>query len=388
MDPATRFRLPAPSAAWAASLAGLRPDAASYADADELWPGGELDPAALDRRLRLLDVPAHDIDEVLGAGVSFAADPGLREFAARIATAFARARAAADAAGDGSGPDLRTQPGSWPSLADRVDTAAADAVRRWGWVLVYAAALPGLLRWHADHGLDPATSEQTVADVGAQVAAHRRITGGGGLADQEWLVLHATGRLVRVGRLQVAVGRAGPALAVAAGVPVGTGLLDLHVPATGGAMTPDACERSLAAAPGVVARLHPGLEPALITCTSWLLDDRLATVLPADSNIRAFAGRFTLLTRTAREEPDADIRRFLFSSPSGTDARDLPRDSSLRRAVADRMAAGEHWWTRSGWARLEVPPPGTATAATGPPHRRGRDGPPHRRGTDRDAATE
>lgn len=358
-EPATRFRLPPSSSAWAASLAGLRPDAASYTDADELWPAGELDPVALGRRLRLLDIVGQDVAEVLAAGADVAADPGLRELAARVATAFARARAAGDAAGDGSGPDLQTQTGSWPPLA-----GPSDAVRRWGWVLVYAAALPGLLRWHADHGLDPTTSEATVADVGAQVVAHRRISGRGGLTDQEWLVLHATGRLVRVGRLQVAVGRADPTLAAAAGVPAGTGLLDVHVPATGGPMSPAACQDALAAAPGVVARLHPGLEPVLVTCHSWLLDEGLSTLLPVDSNIRAFAGRFTLLLGDESEEPDADIRRFLFTVPPGTGVGALPRDSSLRRSVADRMAAGQHFRTRTGWARLGAPGSGAARGPT------------------------
>jgi len=366
VDPATRLRLPPSSSAWAASLAGLRPDAASYADADELWPAGDLDPVALGRRLRLLDIPGDDVLDVVAAGAEVAADPGLRELAARVATAFARSRAAADAVGDGSGPNLQTQTGSWPAL-----TGPSDAVRRWGWVLVYAAALPGLLRWHADHGLDPTTSEATVADVGAQVAAHRRISGRGGLSDQEWLVLHATGRLVRVGRLQVAVGHADPALAAAAGVPADTGLLDVHIPATGGPMSPAACQRSLAAAPGVVAQLHPGLEPVLVTCHSWLLDEGLSTLLPVDSNIRAFASRFTLLPgdgdgdRDGAEEPDADVRRFLFTVPLGTGVGALPRDSSLRRAVADRMAAGQQFRTRSGWARLDAPTPGTRASRAG-----------------------
>ena len=131
IDPAARFRLPSCSAGWAASLAGLRPDAASFADADELWPAGELDPVALGRRLRLLAVDGDDVPEVLAAGAEVAADPGLREFAARVATAFARARAGADAAGDGTGPDLTTQAGAWPEL-----TGPSDAVVRWGWVLV------------------------------------------------------------------------------------------------------------------------------------------------------------------------------------------------------------------------------------------------------------
>lgn len=360
VDPATRFRLPPSSAAWAASLAGLRPDPASYADADELWPAGELDPVALGSRLQLLDIPGHDVPAVVAAGAEVAVDQGLRELAARVATAFARSRAAADAAGDGSGPDLQTQTGSWPPL-----TGPSDAVRRWGWVLVYAAALPGLLRWHADHGLDPTTSEATVADVGAQVAAHRRVSGRGGLTDQGWLVLHATGRLVRVGRLQVAVGRADPALAAAAGVPAGTGLLDVHIPATGDPMSPAACQHSLAVAPGVVAQLHPGLEPALVTCHSWLLDEGLSTLLPVDSNIRGFARRFTLLPGDGAEEPDEDVRRFLFTVPPGTGVEALPRDSSLRRAVADRMATGQQFRSRSGWARLDAPPPGTAGPRAG-----------------------
>ena len=173
--------------------------------------------------------------------------------------------------------------------------------------------------------------------------------------------------------MQLAVGRAGRDLAAAAGVPVGTGLLDVHVPATGGPLSPAACTRSLAVAPGVLAQLHPGLDPALVTCHSWLLDEELWTLLPVDSNIRAFANRFSLLpvSRDGRGgdggrdggggggDPDGDLRRFLFTVPPGTDVADLPRDSSLRRAVADRMAAGRQFHTRTGWARLPGSVPGS-----------------------------
>lgn len=339
-----RFRLPAASAPWAEALAALRPDAASQAGAAALWPAGILDPDALAGRLATLAVDPADVAELTRAGELMAGDPGLREFAVRVATAFGRARAAADGAGDGSGPDLERQPGGWPGLA-----SGRDVVDRWGWVVLHAAALPGLLRWYAEHGIDPDTAAATVADVGAQVAAYRRITGTGGVSTQRWLTLVASGRLLRVGRLQLEVRRLDAELAGAAGLPTGSGALAVHVPATGGPLAPDACDASFAAAPAMLARLHPGLDPQAFVCGSWLLDPGLATVLPASSNIRRFADRFSLLPRGPGERPGSDIRTFLFSAFPDTPVGELPRDSRLRRAVAEAMEAGRSWWTRTGW---------------------------------------
>jgi hypothetical protein len=64
------------------------------------------------------------------------------------------------------------------------------------------------------------------------------------------------------------------------------------------------------------------------------------------SNIAAFQQRWALDERVA--EGDADALFFTFARRSPVDTATLPRDTSLQRAVLDRLAAGEHWPLRRG----------------------------------------
>jgi hypothetical protein len=82
-------------------------------------------------------------------------------------------------------------------------------------------------------------------------------------------------------------------------------------------------------------------------CHSWLLDRQLRRYLPADSHIIRFQDRF----RTAREdcEPaDTEPVQFVFGDP-GLPVAELPRRTSVERAVGDHLRAGGHWYIGHGW---------------------------------------
>jgi hypothetical protein len=255
--------------------------------------------------------------------------------------------------------------GRWPALP-----AALGAQGRCFWVFVFLAAVPDVRRWHQARGLAEADSWATLADLGRHVASYRRRHGSPGLDSQFWLSLHFRGLLVALGRLQylpyrLRTGPGGPlfwydapaAESLGRGFRPGDPALSLHVPA-GGPLTPDACDESLRAAGPFFADHFPDPGPRLVTCTSWLLDERLAEQLPGESNIVRFQARFQMVPG-ARED-DGEVLRFVFGAvPKSLD--DLRPRTRLEQAIVRRLRAGRHWRVRTGWLDLAQPPPERAT---------------------------
>jgi hypothetical protein len=190
----------------------------------------------------------------------------------------------------------------------------------------------------------------TLGNIGRNVAIHRELHGSPGLHAPDWLVLLARGQLFHVGRLQYQRARATwstPGAPFAIGDPV----LDLHIPPTGPLASP-AVDRSFLEARAFFGRHFPADDSAYGVCTSWLLDPQLRAYLPADSNILRFQQRFQLDDDWSFTD-DASIVEFVFRR-AGTPPDELPRRTTLERAVVDHIRAGGHWQTRRGWCA--VPP--------------------------------
>jgi len=119
--------------------------------------------------------------------------------------------------------------------------------------------------------------------------------------------------------------------------------LAVHIPAAGrfnGPLTREACADSFSRALPVFARQRIAAEPRLLTCVSWMLDPQLALELPTDSNLVSFQRFFRLVP-----VPGADDRQTLervFGGPVKDWTR-APRDTSLRRVIAEGVAAGVRW---------------------------------------------
>ena len=249
---------------------------------------------------------------------------------------------------DGLGDPEPSPP--WPDLPASLG-ARGRLFASW----VYLAALPAVLRWHEERGVPEAVSWATFADLGLHLAIHRRVHGTVGLDAAWWLQPHFRGALFRLGRLQFSRHRSPfgptPPAEAAEVLPPGALALDAHIPEDG-PLAAAACEASFAEA----ARFFPEHSPEdgarVVTCTSWLLDDRLAAQLPAESNIVRFQRRFTLLPGAAGDG-DRDIVFFVFRRWDA-DPADLPRRTRLERAVAEHLAAGGHWQVRRGWRPLEA----------------------------------
>lgn len=232
---------------------------------------------------------------------------------------------------------------------------ASGALQRFFPLYVFVAALPAVRAHHRERGIPPQVARRTLADVGRNIAVHRRCYGTGGILRPRWLSLHFHGELYQLGRLQFQRGRIGTWTSgsiAAEGLEPGAGDpgLGLHIPDFLGPLTPKACDRSLALAREFFARHYPEEPYAVVTCGSWLLDPQLKQYLPRDSNIVCFQERFRI-SHLPTEPEDQTPLRFVFGN-GDTPLDRLPRRTVLERAVVDHLRDGGHWYVAHGWFPL------------------------------------
>ncbi|GAA2288554.1 acyltransferase domain-containing protein [Streptomyces kunmingensis] len=297
-------------------------------------------PDAFDLPDVLLDlaVPHEDINELVRLRAELLASPVLRALLERaVGGLLSRPR----------------EPGGGTGLP--VFPAATGALGRCFAVFVFVAALPYTRAHHRERGIPDDVSRRTLADLGRNLAVHRRRFGTTGLLVPWWPTRHFRGELYQLGRLQferVRLGRrTGEGLA-ATGAPLGPGTqaLSMHIPDFRGPMSPEACDDSLARAREFFALHYPEEPGRLAVCHSWLLDRQLKQYLPADSNIIRYQDRFDIAALTETPDDDSPVA-FVFGgteTPRGL----LPRRTSLQRAVLDHLDAGGHWYPGIGWFRM------------------------------------
>ncbi|MFB7086694.1 acyltransferase domain-containing protein [Streptomyces sp. NPDC056296] len=217
---------------------------------------------------------------------------------------------------------------------------------------VFVAALPYTRAYHQERGIPAEITRHTLADLGRNMASHRRRHGTGGVRAPRWLAHHFRGELYQLGRLQferATIGqRTAPVLRSAGldAVP-GEPCLNLHIPDYRGPLTPAACDRSLGLAREFFRRHFPEEPYRAAMCHSWLLDPQLKRYLAADSNIVRFQERFRV-AREDTEPADEEPVRFVFGNPC-LPVEGLPRRTSVERAVGDHLRAGGHWYIGHGW---------------------------------------
>jgi hypothetical protein len=187
-----------------------------------------------------------------------------------------------------------------------------------------AARLPEVRAKHRALGLTDEESWATLRDV---FRAHE-VRGEEPFADVEWIEIVWSGRLAELGRLQFEARR--------------NRVLAVHIPESG-PLSPAACDASFARAREVFPDRH------VARCTSWLLDPRLADILPCGSNIVRFQRRFELRDRGT--EANDDVLRFVFHTYDPDLDRLAPR-TMLERALVEHMRAGGTWRAPTGVTSL------------------------------------
>jgi hypothetical protein len=119
----------------------------------------------------------------------------------------------------------------------------------------------------------------------------------------------------------------------------GDPVLGVHIPAAG-PMTHKACGESFRRAVSFFSRHFPEYAYKAFNCTSWFLDEQFGRLLPASSNIRRFQEEVYLypLPRASDDQTFERVfgRRF-------ADIAEAPRDTALRRTIAQHVAAGGHF---------------------------------------------
>ncbi len=225
------------------------------------------------------------------------------------------------------------------------------------YVYVFLATLPTIRQWHHQRGITDAVSWATLADLGENLAIHRRMFGVASLDDPQWLTLHFGGKLYRLARLQFERWRLSPrwpiyndeakdnGITLKPGAPA----LSVHIPESGGPLSPDVCSESFELARSFFAHHFSEETYNFARCSSWLLDPQLANYLPSTSNIVCFQRRFHLVPGGTND--DSAIIRFVFRRVAFS-IDDLPQRTTLERAVVAHLRAGEHWQVRSGWLAL------------------------------------
>jgi hypothetical protein len=253
-----------------------------------------------------------------------------------------------------------------PDAMRRMPNVAVSlgVVGRCFWIVVFVTAVDLIRNWHAAHGISDEISWATLADLGRHMRLYRQRNAATGLDTHWWIALHFRGGLFAIGRLQYApyrllTGPAGPlfwydeeaAAARAPGFARGDPAIGLHIPESG-PLTPSACADSFAAAREFFRAHFPEFAGAVVTCTSWLMDDQLVAHLDGRSNIVQFQQRFELVPGT--READAQALHFVFGRGPDTPIDELRPETTLERAIVRHIKEGGHWHMRTGWLWLET----------------------------------
>jgi hypothetical protein len=214
--------------------------------------------------------------------------------------------------------------------------AAADEWHGMGVVpmLALIAAADDTRAYHRSRGISARISERSLSDLGQQTWVHRRTYGAFGLHTHHWLATPFTGNLYWLGRLQFNLVRH-----------AGEWVVSTHIPESG-PLTPSLVDDSFRQASAFFLEHFPDYPTRLFHCGSWLLDPQLLEVLRPDSNMALFQRRWTLDGELGSGDGDAIF--FVFRRRGDVDLSTLPRDTSLQRAILDKLESGGHWVLWSG----------------------------------------
>ena len=121
-------------------------------------------------------------------------------------------------------------------------------------------------------------------------------------------------------------------------LPAGSKAINIHIPRTGTRLDHEQVLESYRLAADWFAAEFPD-QPAVFTCSSWLLYPWNIEALSPASNLAAFYRDFEIVSSRDYENYNETWR--LFDCLYTGDPAALPRDSSFRRAYADRIASGK-----------------------------------------------
>ena len=127
----------------------------------------------------------------------------------------------------------------------------------------------------------------------------------------------------------------------------GDPVLETHIP-SGGGLLPELVDDSIARSFAFFDAHVPGNGARALVCSSWILSPQLEECLPEKSNILSFQRRFRRFPVAPHNGSEGGLW-FLFLKRPPYDPATLPRDTSMRRAVAEWMERGETFCGGAGF---------------------------------------
>ncbi len=150
-----------------------------------------------------------------------------------------------------------------------------------------------LERKYAEKGIPTQVLLDTLHDIVLWTDVHYGLYGELGVSETNWLKLHFSLTIFRLGRLQFAFENCRcdiPEIGIKKGEPV----LDVHIP-SGEVLNIEDCEQSFLEAKEFFSRYFPQYAYGCFVCHSWLLDSTLGRFMKPDSNIIRFQKMFTVI---------------------------------------------------------------------------------------------
>ncbi len=151
-----------------------------------------------------------------------------------------------------------------------------------------------------------------------------------GIDKDAWVTLALKFELFRIERLQFQLSKIYPE-AVQYGYDENEKVVDVHIPATGGSITPEVCDSSFCAADEFMKKYFPEYDFRYYTCFSWMLDDTMAQFLDENTNIRKFRNRFTVIHKREQDS----VLHFLFKM--GIEKREELHECEAKSAFAQKV---------------------------------------------------
>lgn len=227
---------------------------------------------------------------------------------------------------------------------------------------LFALCAPGTIDFLTEAKCPATVIDLTMTVLRKLSTLHERKWRSFGVETGWWLFPVLRGELIQVGslwfhRVNLGVGSLSPdpwfddqqAARLGVGFRRGDPSIGIHIPQDT-ALDPTTLDATFEEGRRVIAAMWPTMGRRLATCQSWMLDPQLQSYLAHDSNIVAFQRRFHVISDWAPTWANGDdsIVEFAFRSP-GTPLADLPRATTLQRAIHTHLERGGHWYVQPGW---------------------------------------
>ena len=168
------------------------------------------------------------------------------------------------------------------------------------------------------------------------------------LGELGWLSNHLKFNLFKLGRLQFCRGYSVCDIECF-GIKKGDSVIEVHIPDTG-KLDNNECKKSIVAAKVFFEKYFPHYSYNYFTCHSWLLDETLETILPADSNILKFSSMFEVVFS---EKSDAILKYVFKWDTKRHQVKNLSAETFLARSVKGCVKENKAFYEAIGVMRKD-----------------------------------